>query len=68
MRSKMIFLGLALASTFVQSSTISAAPPPCGAQYCAGKPSNTSCRCPPETDSPLALTVCGGWTHACYYD
>ena len=33
----------------------------CSSTYCAGKPSTTSCACPPGTDKVGKASNCGGW-------
>lgn len=39
----------------------------CSSTYCAGKPSSTSCACPPGTDRVGQPSTCAGYTTRCWY-
>ncbi len=39
----------------------------CSTTYCAGKPTSTSCGCPPGTDRVGQATTCGAYKTNCWY-
>jgi hypothetical protein len=62
-------LGLTvLASWFSQAEAVAY----CSSTYCAGKPSTTSCGCPPGTDKVGKASTCGSWNTVsrtgCWYE
>jgi hypothetical protein len=61
---KLLFSGVTLACVLWSSNASAIAY--CGAVYCAGKPANTLCACPPNSLSPGKPATCGFWTVACY--